>query len=126
MDDKLETILRSIVATTYKEAEEVLAYYDGPQLVTVRTPEGQAYIAVHVDETPTSNIWLHAMVDDASLVSITSGKEGFREVYSSGKYRVFSVEYLYYENEDEDETIAKEVIPTEIKEAWLPGRNTFL
>jgi hypothetical protein len=126
MDENLETLLASIVETTTREAEAVLLYYDGPQLIIVRTESNQAYIASHSDETDTTDIWLYAMVSDENLENITTGQEGWREVYSSGKYRVFSITYHYDKNQNKDETTAEELVPTEIREEWLPSHNTFL
>lgn len=126
MDENLEALLASIKETTTRESEEVLLYYDGPQLMTVRAKDNQAYIASHTDETDTTDVWLYAMVSDENLESITTGKEGWREVYSSGKYRIFSVTYHYDKKQNKNRTVVEELIPAEIKEEWLPSHDTFL
>ena len=57
-----------------QEVEHVLVEYEGPQIVSLRDPDGARLVAVASDESHDSVRWLQAVVDESEWSALVTGR----------------------------------------------------
>ncbi len=81
------------------EMIEVYDFYDKPALFACKNQSGQIFIALWVDSSDTSDIWLYAPVSLGRLNNSKRGKVELREIFSSSEDAfIYKVVTPYEEN----------------------------
>jgi Family of unknown function (DUF6575) len=105
------------------EVLDVYVEHDGPRLFSCKDSRGQSYVAVWVDESDSSDVWLYAAVSRSRLNALEADTVDLRSIFSeteSGK--VLQVTTFH----DQGSPLEEPVNCSEIPEEWLPMAGASL
>ncbi len=105
------------------ELLEVYEEYDGPRLFACRNSAGQIYLAIWVEKSLDSDIWLYVPVSKQRLEYIRSGGIDLRDAFlASEDGFVFIVKISILE----DKASIEIKNSNELEDRWLPEANQYL
>ncbi|BDA66521.1 hypothetical protein CAL7716_006870 [Calothrix sp. PCC 7716] len=78
------------------EVIEVYIFYDQPVLFSCKNKSGLSYIALSIDETDFSEIWLYAPISKSRFQRLVQGEVELRDVFTDAEDAfVYRVEIQY-------------------------------
>lgn len=99
------------------EVIEVYIFHDQPVLFSCKNKSGLFYIALSIDETDSSEIWLYAPISKSRFQRLVQGEVEIRDVFTDAEDAfVYRVEIQY----DQSNTIVDSIDCREIPDEDLP------
>lgn len=100
------------------EVLEVYVFYDQPVLFSCKNKSGLIYIALSIDETDSSEIWLYAPISNSRFQELVRGEVELRNVFTDAEDAfVYRVEIP---NDSKSNTIVDVIDCHEIPDSDLP------
>lgn len=105
------------------DVTDVFVEYDGPHLLACRDRRGQLYLAVSVEDGPTSVIWLYVPVSEERLDQVQAASLDLHEAFAHPEGGSLLQVTTY-----RDGTVPHVQVLTEsdIPADWLPSPGEFL
>lgn len=100
---------------------DVYVSYDGLRLFSCKDSSGQVYVAVWVDESDASEVWLYAPVSQNRLTDLEAGTIDLHNIFTQTETgSVLQITKFHQPDHPRVEAIACSEIPPE----WLPAQGS--